>query len=489
MAAMKKLTDTDLNALLSRFRQPAAKNGSDDRPSAASAYGTAEQTEAMSASLQHSSAVNPGSSKVSCSFEDFPAYKQLQIQLRVAQRTGIGVPYFMLHQGLAKEYTEADGKRLLNFSTYDYLGLNGDSRLTQAATQAALRYGTSASASRLVAGERPVHRELEVALAEHYGTEDCVVMVSGYACNATTIASLFGPGDVIYADRLSHSSIMNGAKDSMAARLIYQHNDMQALRQLLETTRVRHNRALIVTEGVFSMDGNIAALRELIALKREFNCFLMVDEAHALGCIGATGAGSGEYWHVAPQDVDIWMGTLSKTLCTCGGYIAGNKALITLLKYKAPGFVYSVGMSPVLAAASLEALKLMHAETWRTEKLQENCSFAFRRAQELGLDTGKAEGTAILPVITGSSMKAGFLSSLLLEHGVCALPIIYPVVSENSARIRLFLSASHSKEHLKQALTLIASLLPEAEQKERQFISKVQNSSAQAQIPDQAGSR
>lgn len=456
MAAFNKLTASELSALAARFAKPL---------SASAPQTVADSADPMVQRTQPRPELT--------SFAQLPAYKQLQVQLKVAATTGIAVPYFMLHQGLAKEYTEVAGRRLLNFSTYDYLGLNGDERLNAAAAQ---RYGTSASASRLVAGERPIHRELEAALAAHYGAEDCVVMVSGFACNVTTIASLFGAGDVIYTDKLCHNSIMTGAQDSRAARVIFPHNDMTALRDLLVKTRALHQRALIVTEGVFSMDGNIAKLKELVALKREFNCFLMVDEAHALGCIGKTGQGSFEYAGIDPQSVDIWMGTLSKTLCTCGGYIAGSKALIELLKYKASGFVYSVGISPVLAAAALTALTLSRVELWRTQQLQENGAYALRRAKELGLNTGLAEGTAILPIIVGSSMRAAFLSNLLIEHGICALPIIYPVVAENAARLRLFLSASHHQDSIETALQTIFKLLPQAAAREAQFVNKVRTS-------------
>lgn len=414
-------------------------------------------------------AVNSIGNKELSSFASLPAYKQLKLQLKAADHTGIKKPYFMLHEGAARDVTVVDGRELLNFSTYDYLGLNADPRVNAAAAEAAARYGTSAGASRLVAGERPVHRALEQALAALYHTPDAVVYVGGYATNITTIASLFGPQDVIFADRLCHNSIMTGAQDSGAARIVYPHNDPQALRRLLEQNRSRHQRALIVTEGVFSMDGNIAKLQELIALKREFNAFLMVDEAHALGCIGAHGGGSREYFNLQSGDVDIWMGSLSKTLCSCGGFIAGCAELIELLKYKSPGFVYSVGLSPVLAASSLKALQLMQEESWRTEKLQHNGRLALEFARSLGLNTGLADGTAVLPIIIGSSLTAAFLSNLLVENGVCVLPIIYPVVPEGSARLRFFLSASHSEKQIKKALQLTADLLPEARRREAFF--------------------
>lgn len=476
MSDKKQLSKADISKILDVYRKKQAagavsaigRRANADSAVHAHAPGTASGSASVG-TAPSGTVLSTLENKELSSFASLPASRQLKLQLKAAEHTGIKKPYFMLHEGAARDVTVVDGRRLLNFSTYDYLGLNADPRINAAAAAAAERYGTSAGASRLVAGERPVHRELEQALAALYHTDAAVVYVGGYATNVTTIASLFGPQDVIFADRLCHNSIMTGAQDSGAARFAYPHNDPEGLRRLLEQNRSRHQRALIVTEGVFSMDGNIAKLRELIALKREFNAFLMVDEAHALGCIGEHGGGSREYFDLEPGDVDIWMGTLSKTLCSCGGFIAGCSDLIELLKYKSSGFVYSVGLSPVLAASSLKALQLMQEENWRTQKLQHNGRLALEFARSLGLNTGLADGTAVLPIIIGSSLTAAFLSNLLVENGVCVLPIIYPVVPEGSARLRFFLSASHSEEQIKQALQLTADLLPDARRKESYF--------------------
>ncbi len=452
---MAKLSDAEIAALVGRFSgeqgEPAKRRA--DSGAVAAPYADGALSRAYPAP----------------SFEDLPAYKRLEVQLKVGKATGVTQPFFMVHEGCAHATTVVDGRTLLNFSTYDYLGLNGDPRVNAAAVAAMERYGTSASASRLVAGERPVHRELEQALAAHYGTEDALVFVSGYATNVTVIATLFDRGDIIFEDALVHNSIVTGALNSGATRVAVPHNDVEALERLLKERRHRHRRALIVTEGVFSMDGNCARLKELIALKKRYGCFLMVDEAHALGVTGKTGRGSFEREGINPAQVDIWMGTLSKTLCTCGGYIAGAKALVMLLRYTAPAFVYSVGLSPALAAASLKALTLLHEETWRVHKLQENARYALDTARALGLNTGLAEGTSILPILVDSSLKAAFLSNLLMERGVCALPVIHPVVPEGEARLRLFLSAAHEKEHLMSALKTIADCLPVAEEKAAAF--------------------
>ena len=396
------------------------------------------------------------------SFEEFPALKQLRMEQEVAKRAGILNPFFLCHDGIAKAETSIGGVKYLNFSTYDYLDLNGHPALEEAAIEALRLYGTSASASRLVSGERPPHRALEKQLADIYDAEDCIVYVSGHATNVSTIGKLFGPQDVIFHDQLSHNSIVMGSMNSGAKRISYPHNDMEALERLLKEHRPKAQRALIVTEGVFSMDGNIADLPALIRLKKTFGCFLMVDEAHALGVLGKTGRGTAEHFGVSPKDVDMWMGTLSKTCCTCGGYIAGTKALVELLKFTSPGFVYSVGMSPVLAAASKRALEMMLAEPWRVKKLQDVSHEFVRYAKEKGLDTGAAEGYAVVPLMLGSSLLAGKLAARMFDRHVNVLPIIYPVVEEGMARLRFFLSAAHDFEHVHRAIDIVCEELPKA---------------------------
>lgn len=403
------------------------------------------------------------------SFEKLPLYTQIKLQIDIAKKTGISQPYFTCHDGIAKDTTLINGEEYLNFSSYDYLGLNGTSILNDVAKKAIDVYGTSAGASRLVAGERKIHRILEKSIAQFYGQEDALTFVSGYGTNVSVISTLFTSEDVIFVDQLCHNSIMIGAIDSGAKRIVYPHNDMAALRNLLKTNRLNYKRALIVSEGVFSMDGNIADLPSLISLKKEFGCFLMLDEAHALGIIGETGKGTFEYFNVDSKDVDIWMGTLSKTLCACGGYIAGASSLIELLKFKASAFVYSVALSPSLAAVANEVLSIISKDYSYTKKLQENSEFAKEYADTLMLDTGLSQKTAILPIIVGSSLTAGFLSNMLSDNQICALPIIYPVVSEGQARIRLFLSAAHSKEQIKYTLDKIKSLIPLAQEKARNF--------------------
>src|SRR5574343_1179613 len=274
-----------------------------------------------------------------CRFDKFPGYEKVVIPQAAARKLGIENPYFKIHEGVADATTLIDGKTYVNFSSYNYLGLSGDARVNQAAKDAIDRYGTSASASRLVAGERPIQRELEEAIAGLYGVDDCLVFVSGHATNVTNIATLFGPQALILHDSLIHNSIFEGIKLSGATRRAFNHNDPESLESILAEIRGNFERTLIVIEGLYSMDGDIPDLPRFIDIKQRFKAFLMVDEAHSLGVLGGTGRGIREHFGVAGSAVDIWMGTLSKSFAGCGGYIAGEKALVEHLKYTASGFV------------------------------------------------------------------------------------------------------------------------------------------------------
>ena len=378
---------------------------------------------------------------------------------------GFDNPLFRCHEGLAKDTTLIGGKSYLNFATYDYLDINGHPEITAAVTDAALRYGSSAGASRLVGGERPPHRELEKALADFYGVEDSIVYVSGHAANVSTLGFMCGKQDVIFHDGLAHNSIVQGAKLAAGARISYPHNDAEALEQLLIQRRGDFKRAVIATEGLFSMDGNIPDLPKLIELKKKYNCMLLVDEAHSLGVLGATGRGVREYYNIAPQDVDMWMSTLSKTLCGCGGVIAGSRELVEFLKYGSPGFVFSVGMPPIVAAACSTALKILLREPERVHKLQHISKFFLEYARSKGLDTGAAQGYAVVPVMVGDSIAAGLLANAMGAHQVFVMPITFPAVQEGMARLRFFLSAAHKEQDIRNVLDMVAAELSPARAK------------------------
>jgi 8-amino-7-oxononanoate synthase len=393
-----------------------------------------------------------GRLSTSSNFADLSAYKFIVKHREIGRLFGIDDPFYRCHDRRTGSETEIDGQMYVNFASYDYLGLNQHPEVLEAAKAAIARYGTSVSASRIVAGERPLHGELEAALAEFYGVEAAVAFVSGHATNVSTIGTLMTPDDLIVYDELSHNSVLVGAKLSRATAVPFRHNDLGALERILEEHRPRHSHALIVVEGHYSMDGDIADLPRLIELKEKYGAWLMIDEAHSLGVLGATGRGIAEHYGIAPDRVDIWMGTLSKTLAGCGGYIAGKQELIDILKFQAPGLVYSVGMSPPLAAAATKALALVTAEPERVARIQANSKLFLSLAQSAGLDTATSEGHAIIAVIVGDPIYASKLSQRLLGRGFNVLPIIYPAVPMKAARLRFFITSEHTPTQLRAAV-------------------------------------
>jgi 8-amino-7-oxononanoate synthase len=385
-------------------------------------------------------------------FTTLPGYEELRVMRAVGGKFGVASPYFRLHEGRAAAHTQIDGRPILNFSSYDYLGLNGHPEVVAAAQAAIERYGVSASASRHVAGERAVHRSLERALAAHYGVDDGVVLVSGYSTNVGVIGHLVGAKDLLVLDSLVHNSAVMGGVLSHAARRSFPHNDLDQLDELLASLRDRFERVLIVVEGLYSMDGDYPDLPRLIEIKRRHDAWLMIDEAHALGVLGPRGYGVAEHFGIDGREVDIWMGTLSKTLAGCGGFIAGSAALVDYVKHLVGAFVYSVGMPPVIAVAAETALAIMHREPDRVTRLQRNGQYFQRLASERGLDTGTGAGTAVCPIVVGDSLVAMMLSQRLLERGVNVQPVTHPAVPAKTSRLRFFLSAMHDAHDIETAI-------------------------------------
>lgn len=389
-------------------------------------------------------------------FDRFPNYEKLLVPKLAAKRFNLDDPFFKVHDGVASNTTTIGGRQYINFSSYNYLGLCGHPRVNKAAKEAIDRWGTSVSASRLVSGERAIQRELETALADLYGVDDCIVFVSGHATNVTTIGYLFGPKDLILHDALVHNSVMQGIQLSGAHRRSFPHNDWKKLDEILKEIRGQYERVLICIEGLYSMDGDYPDLPRFIEIKRKHKAFLMVDEAHSLGVMGRFGAGIAEHFQIDGKEVDIWMGTLSKALASCGGYIAGDKALVEHLKYAAPGFLYSVGISPPLAAAALEALRIMQAEPERVERLREHSQLFYKLARQKKIDTGTSKGLSVIPAITKNSLRAVKLAGALFKRGINVQPIIYPAVEEKAARLRFFISSSHTEEQIQYAINAMA---------------------------------
>jgi len=388
----------------------------------------------------------------STDFTKHPDFEQIQLQTMFADHTNLKSPYFRNHNARAGAFSRIDDTPAVNFGSYDYLGLNQLPCVGKAASAAIEEYGTSVSASRIVAGERPFHREFETKIASIYDAEDACVFVSGHATNVSTIAALLNQNDLILYDAWAHNSVKMGAKLSGATIRNFAHNNSEALDAILKNCRHQYDRVLIVIEGLYSMDGDTPDLEAFIAVKERYQAWLMVDEAHSLGVLGKTGRGIAEEQNVDFNKVDIWMGTLSKTLASCGGYIAGSKALIEILKFKAAGFVYSVGLSAPATAAALAAIKVMQEEPQRIAKLRKISQFALQAARKAGIDTGVCEGFAVMPIMLRDAIKAVVLADRMLERGYNMLPIIYPAVPMQEARLRLFINCDHTEAQIQGAI-------------------------------------
>jgi 7-keto-8-aminopelargonate synthetase-like enzyme len=337
--------------------------------------------------------------------------------------------------------------------------MSGHPAVSDAVSEAVRRWGSSCSASRLLAGDKPIHRDLERELANFLGTDDAIVFPSGHATNVTVIGHLLGEGDLVIHDSIAHDSILQGCELSAAMSRAFPHNDHAALDELLTAIRHQYRRVLIAIEGVYSQDGDIPDLPAFIEVKRKHGALLMIDEAHSIGVLGQTGAGVGEHFAVNRADVELWAGTVSKALAGCGGYVAGTAELIEFLKYTTPGFVFGTGIAPPVAAASLAALRILRAEPEHLARLRDRSTLLLTLAREGGLDTGDSEGTPIIPVIVGNSITALKLSNALLGRGIYVNPILYPAVPEDRARLRFFVTSCHSEDQIRYTMkTLIEEL-------------------------------
>ncbi|HEY7067864.1 MAG TPA: 8-amino-7-oxononanoate synthase [Chloroflexota bacterium] len=344
------------------------------------------------------------------------------------------------------------GQKFLLLASNNYLGLATDPRVVNAAADALRRYGASTGGSRLVSGSTTLHRELESELAALKGTEAAVLFSSGYLANLGTIGALVGPGDVIFCDRLNHASIVDAAFLSRARLVVYHHADPEHLAALLE----RHSgrRRLIVTDSVFSMDGDLAPLPTLCDLAERWGCMLMVDEAHATGVLGARGAGAVELMGVRGR-VPIVMGTLSKALGSVGGFVAGSRRLIDYLRNRARPFMFDTALAPSAAAAATAALRVARVEEERRQWLRQLVDVLHDELVDLGYDV-MPPAAAILPVLAGDSEDALDLAHALRERGVWAPAIRPPAVSRGTARVRITLMATHTQAHLERAVSAFA---------------------------------
>ncbi len=388
--------------------------------------------------------------------DDFAGYRALKRRFADVARHGITVPFFEPRDGVSGSTISWHGREVINYSGYNYLGLSGDPRVSQAAKDAIDQYGTSASASRIVSGQIGLHGELEKRLASFLGAEDAIIFVSGYLTNVTVISHLVSKADAVIYDSGAHNSIMTGAQLSQGRQYSFPVGQWDKLDTLMDEKRSTFRRGLMVVEGVYSMDGTILDARRAVEAKQRNDLLLMVDEAHSLGTIGDTGRGVCEAAGISSRLVDVQMGTLSKTLAGQGGYIAGSRGLIEYMRYLAPGFIFSVGLSPPDTAASLAALDILEQEPSRGREVRQAAVMFRSIAREVGLTIGGDLESPVASLLVGDD-KAGFaLSNRLLELGIHVQPIVPPAVPPGGTRLRFFITRNHTEEQFRFTLPAIA---------------------------------
>ena len=351
--------------------------------------------------------------------------------------------------GEQKAKTTFDRRQVVNLSSNNYLGLTTHPKLREAALEATRAFGVGSGSVRTIAGTMEIHMELERRLAAFKKTEAVVVFQSGFAANAGTVAAVLTRDDVVVSDELNHASIIDGSRLSRASINVFPHKDADAARKVLESLPASQ-RKLLITDGVFSMDGDVGALPELCALAEEFGCIMMVDDAHASGVFGANGRGTVDHFAVHGR-VDIQVGTLSKAIGALGGYVAGSRALIEFLYHRARPFLFSTSHPPAVAAACIAAIDVLEQEPQVIERLWENTRFFKAGLQALGFNTGLSQ-SPITPVIAGEGALAMKLSDRLFEDGVFAQGLAFPTVARDKARVRTIVTATHTRDELQFAL-------------------------------------
>lgn len=364
-------------------------------------------------------------------------------------------PYFhVLDSGQDTEVL-INGQRTIMIGSNNYLGLTSDARVKAAAAQAVGEYGTGCSGSRFLNGTLSLHIELEKRLANFVHKESALVFSTGFQTNLGIISAIAGRNDYLIYDSQNHASLVDGSRLSFAKTLKFKHNDMEDLERVLLNIPEKHGK-LIVVDGVFSMEGDICNLPEIVRLARKYGARVMVDDAHGLGVMGPTGRGTAEHFGLEAE-VDIIMGTFSKSLASLGGFIAASEDVIHYVKHASRPFIFSASIPPANAAAAMEALNVLEQEPERVSRLWENAGFMRAGFRELGLETGDSE-TPIIPVITGEDYRTFVMAKQLLEEGVYVNPVISPAVVPGQALLRTSYTATHTKEQLEYALAAFAKV-------------------------------
>lgn len=345
-----------------------------------------------------------------------------------------------------------NGREMGMFASYSYLGLVGHPKINAAAKAAIDKFGTGTHGVRTLAGTLTVHRELEDTIAAFKGAEAAVTYTSGYVTNLTVVSTLLGRGDYVISDKLNHASIVDGCMMSGAKFLRFRHNDMEALEQRLQGVEAGASK-LVVVDSVFSMDGDIIDFPRLVALCKQYGAYLMVDEAHSVGVLGKTGRGIEEHFDM-PGSIDIKMGTLSKTIPSVGGYVAGKEDLITFLRHASRAYIFSAALPPAQAAAAKAAFDVILEEPWRVEKLNANSQQFIQGLKGRGFDTLATE-TAIVPVICGTDETAFGMTRYCQTHDEFVLPVVSPAVPPGLARLRATVTAAHEPAEIERAMDVI----------------------------------
>ncbi|MFK8082105.1 MAG: aminotransferase class I/II-fold pyridoxal phosphate-dependent enzyme [Granulosicoccus sp.] len=393
----------------------------------------------------------------------FPEYKEFETTEWFYGKQKFEWNLFREHLGVSGAEVSIDGRQMINFSSYNYLDLAGDQRVLDAAKEAIDNYGVSTGSGRMITGEIPIHQEFEHELCDMFGSEEAVVSVGGYSTNAFTIGYIARKQDLIIYDELIHNSALVGSKISGARRLTFPHNDVEALDDLLKEHRDKYERVLVLIEGVYSMDGDIPDVPRIIEVAKRHKALIMVDEAHSIGVIGPRGLGVLDYYpELKASDIDMLFGSMSKAFATCGGYVAGARPVISILKHYAPGvLLYGASPTPANTAAGLASLRIMRSEPERARRLQSNAAYFIEKAKAAGLDTGMSGDSAVVPIMIGSSEQALWLSVKLFESNICTYPMMFPVVPRGQARLRFFVNCAHTTEQIDHTVEKLTALLKE----------------------------
>ena len=390
-------------------------------------------------------------------------------ELLDAAREGDVLPYFRLMTSEAGPVVQMEGRETIMLGSNNYLGLTGDPRVKAAARDALDRYGTGLTGSRLLNGTIPLHVELEREIAEWMGTEDAIVFTTGYQANLGTIGTILEPGETVICDAGDHASILDGCRLSGAKLRPFRHNQMEKLSKMLERANADGGGVLVVVDGVFSMEGDVCPLPEIVERTERHDARLMVDEAHAVGVLGERGAGVSELYGLEDR-VDLRMGTFSKSLASCGGFVAGPADVVEYLRISARAFVFTAAAVPAALGAALEAVRICRREGGPLfARLLENADYLRRGFRELGLRVvepgrlpdGSAAITPVVPVVVGEDWQAALLWKALFEAGVYTNVALHPAVPPGGALLRTSLMATHERDHLDRALEIFAEVIQE----------------------------